>query len=120
MILLNMSMSLDGYVTGPDVSQANPLGIGGEDLHEWMFPPSEEDAVRIQALKERLGACIIGKRMYDLGLPHWGDVPFAGVETFVVTHSPSKKVPATTASLPDFGSQRYTFVGSSGSATWPS
>jgi hypothetical protein len=30
-------MSLDGYVTGPDVSPEAPIGRGGELLHEWMF-----------------------------------------------------------------------------------
>ncbi len=33
---VNISMSLDGYVAGPDQSEKNPLGIGGEQLHEWV------------------------------------------------------------------------------------
>jgi hypothetical protein len=38
---LHMSMSLDGYVAGPDVSVEHPLGVGGERLHRWIFadPP---------------------------------------------------------------------------------
>ena len=36
-VLLEMSMSLDGYVAGPDVSAEAPMGRGGELLHEWMF-----------------------------------------------------------------------------------
>src|ERR1700730_11291654 len=35
---LSITMSLDGYVAGPDQSQENPLGIGGMELHEWAFP----------------------------------------------------------------------------------
>jgi hypothetical protein len=35
---LNISMSLDGYVAGPEQSLKEPLGIGGEQLHEWIFP----------------------------------------------------------------------------------
>lgn len=36
-VLSEMSMSLDGYVTGPDVSPEAPMGRGGELLHDWMF-----------------------------------------------------------------------------------
>jgi hypothetical protein len=35
-VLLELSMSLDGYVAGPDVSPEAPMGRGGEVLHEWM------------------------------------------------------------------------------------
>ena len=31
-----ITMSLDGYVAGPDQSEENPLGVGGEELHEWV------------------------------------------------------------------------------------
>ena len=44
-VLLEMSMSLDGYVTGPDVSDEEPLGRGGEALHEWMFAGRSPDEV---------------------------------------------------------------------------
>jgi hypothetical protein len=48
-VLLELSMSLDGYVTGPDVSPEEPMGRGGEALHDWMFKgrsaaESEENA----------------------------------------------------------------------------
>ena len=67
-VLLEMSMSLDGYVAGPDVSAAFPMGRGGERLHEWMF------AGRSAAESERfetdhysgIGALIIGRRIADL------------------------------------------------------
>jgi hypothetical protein len=36
-VLMEITMSLDGYTTGPDVSAEEPLGRGGERLHEWMF-----------------------------------------------------------------------------------
>src|SRR5262249_37922345 len=35
---LSITMSLDGYVAGPDQNEENPLGIGGMELHEWVFP----------------------------------------------------------------------------------
>jgi hypothetical protein len=34
----NLSGSLDGYAAGPDQGTGNPLGVGGEQLHEWIFP----------------------------------------------------------------------------------
>ena len=38
---LSITMSLDGYVGGPDQSQENPLGVGGMELHQWLFPLRE-------------------------------------------------------------------------------
>jgi hypothetical protein len=38
---LSTTMSLDGYVAGPDQSEENPLGVGGMELHEWAFPLKE-------------------------------------------------------------------------------
>ena len=37
-VISGMSMSLDGYVTGPDDSREHPLGVGGEPLHAWLAP----------------------------------------------------------------------------------
>ena len=37
-VFINISMSLDGYVAGPDQTLEEPLGRGGEQLHEWIFP----------------------------------------------------------------------------------
>jgi len=76
-VLMEMSMSLDGYVAGPDVSAEFPMGRGGERLHEWMF------AGRSAAESERfetdhysgIGALIIGRRMADLGIGPWGEEP---------------------------------------------
>jgi hypothetical protein len=35
---LNISMSLDGFVASPDQSEADPLGVGGKQLHQWLLP----------------------------------------------------------------------------------
>jgi hypothetical protein len=35
-VRFHISVSLDGFVAGPDQSDENPLGVGGEDLHEWV------------------------------------------------------------------------------------
>jgi hypothetical protein len=38
MLTLDISMSLDGFVAGPNQTLEEPLGEGGEQLHEWAFP----------------------------------------------------------------------------------
>ena len=48
-VIVELSMSLDGYVTGPDVSVEEPMGRGGEQLHDWMFEGrSEEELEKFQ------------------------------------------------------------------------
>lgn len=41
-VVLRASMSLDGFMTGPDVGAEHPMGRGGERLHEWLFDESDE------------------------------------------------------------------------------
>ena len=36
-VVLDVAMSLDGFTAGPDIGEANPMGKGGERLHEWMW-----------------------------------------------------------------------------------
>jgi len=87
-------MSLDGFVAGPDISMEKAMGVGGDRLHEWMFPSgstgfnaaSAEDAEMVADTLESVGAVLLGRRTYDLGLPHWGnDTPFPA-PSFVLTH----------------------------------
>lgn len=85
-----MSMSLDGYVTGPDVGRAHPLGIGGEVLHHWLGPTATPaDRAVLQEMVDGAGAIIMGRRSYDLcvGDGGWGDGgPVGDVPCFVLTH----------------------------------
>lgn len=88
-VALDVSMSLDGFTTGPNVREAAPLGDGGERLHEWMAGPGrdgEADAGARQAVDATVGATVIGRRTFDLGLGPWGGTPWPGVPSFVVTH----------------------------------
>jgi dihydrofolate reductase len=93
-VLLYTSMSLDGYVAGPGVSDEHPMGEGGERLHEWMFadPLPESDQAMLDRIRAETGAVVVGRRTFDIGLPHWGDVPFP-VPSFVVTHRPRSPLP---------------------------
>jgi dihydrofolate reductase len=110
---LNITMSLDGYVAGPDQSLENPLGIGGEDLHDWMInleawrtshgheggeinasTPFAEDILA------GAGATIMGRNMFgggpggwdDAWKGWWGDDPPYHHPVFVLTHHPREPV----------------------------
>src|SRR5690242_13238266 len=93
-VILEMSMSLDGFTAGPDVGVELPLGRGGESLHDWMFAERSADEIeRFQRAKfEGVGAVIVGRRMADLGLPYWGDEPAFHAPVFVVTHRPADTI----------------------------
>ena len=88
-VVLDVSISLDGFAAGPNVREAEPMGDGGERLHEWMAgqgPGGEiDDAVR-REVDAAVGATVIGRRTFDLGLGPWGGTPWPGVPSFVVTH----------------------------------
>jgi dihydrofolate reductase len=108
-LTIDLSMSLDGYVAGPDPSQQDPLGGGGERLHEWAFAARSwrgvhgrqggergPDADVIQERLDAIGASIMGRKMYSGGTggweddPNprgwWGDDPPFGHPVFVLTH----------------------------------
>lgn len=93
-VLVYASMSLDGYVAGANIGVANPLGDGGERLHEWMFAEPGEPADRAvtKALRAETAAVVVGRRTFDVGVGHWGDVPYP-VPTFVVTHEVRPELP---------------------------
>ncbi|HEX4186374.1 MAG TPA: dihydrofolate reductase family protein [Solirubrobacteraceae bacterium] len=102
-----ISTSLDGFVAGPDQSEENPLGVGGEQLHEWAFklaawrephgkPGGEvnESTRVVEASRENIGATLMGRNMFG-GRGPWGDRPWDGwwgddppfhMPVFVVTH----------------------------------
>jgi dihydrofolate reductase len=99
-ILLSMSVSLDGFAAGPDVTAEQPMGRGGERLHEWLFrddgdravaaggvTPAGVDAEQARDRYATTGAVVIGKRTFDVGVGLWQDTPFP-VPCFVVTHEP--------------------------------
>jgi dihydrofolate reductase len=104
-VVLEMSVSLDGYIAGPEVSPEAPMGRGGERLHEWMFAGrSTAEAQSLGADHFRsAGAVISGRRMADLGIGPWGDEPSFHAPVFVVTHRPAETVVKK-------GGTSYTFV----------
>jgi dihydrofolate reductase len=91
--VLYMSMSLDGFITGPDDKVGQGLGAGGgERLHEWLrertdtFPPAagpEGESATVYDEQLATGAVVVGRRTYDLA-GQWED-HHAGVPMFVPT-----------------------------------
>ena len=105
---VDMSMSIDGFIAGPNDSRENPLGEGGERLHEWVFDlkswreqqgldggkTNRDDEIVAESI-ERIGAHVMGRRMFDNDDGPWGDEPFEGYwgenppfhgPVFVLTH----------------------------------
>lgn len=86
-VALHFSISLDGFIAGPGISREAPMGEGGMRLHEWMFnePKNAIDTEAVREIFASVGAVVLGKRTFDLGIGEWGDVPFPA-PSFVVTH----------------------------------
>lgn len=89
-ILLDLSPSLDGFIAGVGVSEHAPFGDAGHRLHHWLgFEGATPDAVDHVAAARMLataGAVVIGRRMFDVGIAHWGEDGAWERPCFVVTH----------------------------------
>lgn len=98
-VICDMSMSLDGYVTGPNDSRENPFGDGAAMLHDWMFAASTaEDRAMLQGMIDDCGAVVMGRTSFDKneGEGGWGDAgPVGDTPCFVVTHNaPTRSYPS--------------------------
>jgi dihydrofolate reductase len=100
-VVADISMSLDGFVTGPDAGPEHGLGIGGEPLHTWVLDStSEVDAEVLREATEASGAVIMGRRLFDVidGPDGWNDEMGYGASHaasppfFVVTHLAPEQV----------------------------
>jgi dihydrofolate reductase len=99
--VIDVSMSIDGFVAGPNDSADLPLGENGERLHGWIFHPEAQqtgDAPLHKELSARVGAAVVGRRTFDLGVPRWGDVPFP-VPCVVLTHRPHDDMAMTSGTF---------------------
>ena len=88
-VVIDMSMSLDGYIAAPDDRPGQGLGEDGMRLHNWAFDdPSVFERVYGNLIEET-GAVIMGRRSYDNSIQEWGGKgPLGDVPCFVVTHRP--------------------------------
>jgi dihydrofolate reductase len=103
-VTCDISMSLDGFIAGPNVRVGNGMGDDGDRLHAWMFGGNTETDDAIVAEKNASpGAILIGKRMFDVGFEPWGDPPPFGMPVFIVTHEAREPLPMQ-------GGTTYTFI----------
>ena len=108
LLVRSFSISVDGYGAGPDQTVQNPLGVGGERLHEWFFPTrtfqqmfgagdgvtDREDDLAREGMSG-LGAWILGRNMFgpvrgpwpdESWKGWWGEEPPYHTPVFVLTH----------------------------------
>lgn len=107
----HLSVSADGYLAGPDQSDENPLGVGGEGLHDWAVELAawreshgkeggevNESTPVIEEMNTNVGAGLMGRNMFGpVGGGDWGDGSWQGwwgenppfhYPVFVLTHHP--------------------------------
>ncbi|AEG45456.1 dihydrofolate reductase family protein [Isoptericola variabilis] len=128
-IVGEISVSLDGFVTGPNPGPDNGLGDGGDALHAWVFSDDPVDRELLRRSTETSGAVILGRRLFDIvdGPQGWSEDFGYGAEEagrppfFVVTSSPpaSTRLPYwtfVTTGLPDAVAQARSSVDAAGGA----
>ena len=99
MLLASATVSLDGFMAGPGISPELPMGQGGAQLHEWIMDPTPVDLEVISQTREMVGAVVLGRRTFDVGLAHWdSDTPYP-CPSFVVTHRPHEQLQTVSASF---------------------
>ena len=114
-VKFSVTMSLDGFLAGPNPRFEEPLGDGGEELHEWMLRTAAfkefhggeggvtgRDDEIVREATENTGAYVMGRQMFGGGEGDWGDGSWKGwwgddppyhVPVFVLTHHPRERVP---------------------------
>jgi dihydrofolate reductase len=125
-LILDISTSLDGFVAGPNPTLEEPLGEGGEQLHDWVFVlkawreqhgdsggNTGPDNEMMEEHLRRTGATVMGRRMFSGGAGGWeddprangwwGDNPPFGHPVFVLTHHAREPLPMQ-------GGTTFTFV----------
>jgi dihydrofolate reductase len=99
-VSMGLTMSLDGFIAGPNDGPEHPLGEGGMRLFDWfsagdteyelpgtemVFTVSSQSAEVLREAHGEMGAIVTGRRTFDI-TNGWGGQPPLGVPTFVVTH----------------------------------
>lgn len=113
-VTCQISVSLDGFVAGPNQSMEDPIGVGGERLHDWAFATSSwreqhgqeggernADADVVEEVIQGVGAYIMGRKMFGGGdgpwdetwTGWWGEDPPFHVPVFVLTHHARAPLP---------------------------
>ena len=132
-VFVDISMFLDGFITGANDSVEAPLGEGGDRLHQWVYDLASwrrphgleggrtgaDDDLMNEAF-ERMGAGVMGRRMFDHGEEPWGDDPPFHNPVFVPTHEarePLVKQGGTTFTFVNDGIERALELAKSAAGT---
>jgi dihydrofolate reductase len=99
-VVVDITMSLDGYVTAPGVDADHGLGVDGEALHNWAFSDDAVDRQVLDAGTGRTGAVVMGRNLFDIvDAPQgWNDEVGYGAGNaaeppcFVVTHAEPESI----------------------------
>lgn len=113
-IRFSVSVSLDGFMAGPDQSEEEPLGVGGMELHRWLFDLEAwrashgESGGRVDSstrvvkeLEAGFGAVVMGRNMFGPTRGEWGESSWRGwwgdeppyhAPVFVLTHHPRESL----------------------------
>jgi dihydrofolate reductase len=95
-VIVDISVSIDGFIAGRNISKELPMGEGGELLHDWFFKPvTERDKEIMAEVSESAGAVIIGRTMYDTAIEDaWANTNPFNAHVFVITSraAPEKRV----------------------------
>ena len=105
-VVIDMTMSLDGFVAGPNDSNVHPLGRhGGEHIFDWYSSGSEEyrdplfrpalgaNREEVARMFAESGAYIFGRRTYEIAQGWGGRHPVNGAPVFILTHHPPAEFP---------------------------
>ncbi|HEV8604297.1 MAG TPA: dihydrofolate reductase family protein, partial [Tepidisphaeraceae bacterium] len=86
-VIIDISMSVDGFVTGLNDGKGNGMGDGGMVLFDWVFKGTDEEKRFLEDPDNTLGGCVLGRRTFDIAGDAWGDKPpFGDATVFVLTH----------------------------------
>jgi dihydrofolate reductase len=103
-VLAGITVSVDGFITGPGDGLGCGLGVGGERLHYWVFggpwsyyspgrgEPADQDKAWLEETMAANGAVIAGRGTYEAA-EHWGGKNPWGIPVFIVTHRPEEQPP---------------------------
>jgi dihydrofolate reductase len=101
-VVIDKSMSLDGYIAAPNDTPEQGLGEDGMRLHNWAFDDPSVFERLFGDLTENTGAVIMGRRSYDNSIKAWGGKgPLGGVPCFVATHRPIEGADPVFTVVPD-------------------
>jgi dihydrofolate reductase len=99
-VFVSLGISLDGFIAGPNRGPKNPLGDRGLSIHAWLFEQRSfrrhlqlgdggatgADDQAVAALFDRIGANVLGKRMFEEGEASWPEEAPFHTHVFVLTH----------------------------------